>query len=110
MAFQTIQAASKGFGTYKITAGAGGIADTSLLSLLLTALGTSTLDTKITGCNLRVVAATTFFWENDGTAASADTLSLGVGDELIVPKNCRETLMEIHIFTTGVTDLRVMLW
>lgn len=110
MAMQVLQAASMGFGTVKLTTGGGGQADATLLSLLLTALGTGTLDVRITGCNLRILAATTFYWENDDTAADANAMPLSVGDELVVPKNNRECLTKIHIFTTGVTDLRVMLW
>lgn len=111
MAQQRITAASKGFGTYTIAAG-GGIADTSLGALIATALGVAVADInpRITGCNLRIVAATTFYWENDGTAANTTTMPELVGTDLVVPKNCRETLLEIHIVTTGNTDLRLMLW
>lgn len=109
MALQVLQAASMGFGTVKLTAG-GGIADSSLAALIATALGVSALDQRITGCNLRIVAATTFFWENDGTAADANTMPMSAGDELLVPKNSWEVLHNIHILTTGNTDLRVMLW
>ncbi len=111
MARQYLQAASKGFGTLKIT-DAGGIADASLISLIATALSTTVakVDARITGCNLRIVAATTFYWENDGTAADANAMPYSVGDELVVPKNNYELLRDIHIVTTGNTDLRVMLW
>lgn len=116
MAHQTILAASKGFGTWKLAAG-GGYTDSALVALLLAAYpaladadNKSVLDRKITGCNLRIVAATTFFWENNGTAATTDKMPDAVGGEIIVPKNCRETLHEMHVLTTGNTDLRVMLW
>ena len=109
MASQSLPAAAKGFGTVKLS-GAGPLADSSLAALLIAALSVTELDARITGCNLRIVAATTFYWENDGTAADANAMPLSVGDELIVPKNSREALHQIRILATGAYDFRVMLW
>jgi hypothetical protein len=117
MALQTLPAAAMGFGTVKIS-GAGPLADSNLKALIEAAAATQQpdalisglLDPRITGCNCRIVAATTFYWENNGTVADATKMPGAVDDEIIVPKNSKEALSRIRVFATGAYDLRVMLW
>jgi hypothetical protein len=116
MARQTLAAAAKGFGTYPISA-AGGISSANGLlgDLIAAALGVANaaaVPVGITGCNLRIIAATTFYLENDGTTADSTTsMPYSNGDEYIVPKNSRELLLTgIRIVTTGNTELRIALW
>lgn len=110
--------AAHGWGTVKLS-GAAGQADATLKSLIEaaaviqqpTALAANgLLDTRITGLTLYIVAATTFYWENNGTVADATKMPVLTGDTLEIKMNNRELLGTIHIVVTGAYDIRVMLW
>jgi len=113
-----LEGSQQGFGTVKIS-GAGPLADSSLKTLIEaacvtqqpTALGSDgLLKPVISGFTLYLVAATTFYWENNGTVADATKMPLLVGDSLPVKKNNRELIGTIRVVATGAYDMRVMLW
>jgi hypothetical protein len=112
-----LEGAQQGFGTVKIS-GAGPLADSSLKTLIEAAAATQqptalvggVLDPKISGATVRIVKATTFFWENNGTAADATKMPQIAGEEIAIKKNNRELLGTIRVIATGEYDLRVMLW
>lgn len=109
--------AAHGWGTIKLSGGAGQ-ADATLKSLLEAAAATQQptslvgglLDPRITGMTILVLAATTFYWDNNGTVADATKMPVLAGDSIDIKMNNRELLGTIRVVVTGVYDLRVMLW
>lgn len=112
-----LDGAQQGFGTVKIS-GAGPLADSSLKTLIEaacvaqqpTALVNGLLNPLISGATILLVAATTFYWENNGTVADTTKMPLLTGDDIIIRKNSRDLIRTIRVVGTGAYDIRVMLW
>lgn len=103
---QILEAALVGFGTTKLSGGAG-LADTTLLA----ALGLTAFPDGCKGVDIYVAGATTgaVYYENDGSAADANAMPLDLGVTLRI-RNALALMNVLHLFATGVYDLRVALW
>lgn len=113
-----LDGAQQGFGTVKLSGGAGQtdallktLVEAACVAQQPTALGADGLLLPIiTGWTVYLVAATTFYWDNNNTVADATKMPLLVGDDIPIKKNNRALLGTIRVVIAGVYDVRVMLW
>ena len=105
MAEQFLEASQLGFGTYKYS----GTPNNITLRAVLVAAGLATVPEDVSGFDLYIVSGTSYF-ENDGTAASADSMPLdGPGPALRV-RNAKHALDKFTFFAAAAVEFRIALW
>ena len=99
---QHVQAAPEvGFGTTKVAAAS--LASSSLLTLL----SLSSFPSGCSGFDIQVVTGTVY-WDNNGSAATANSRVLSADQTLEYP-NSPEILKNLRVFADAAFDIRITL-
>jgi hypothetical protein len=101
-----------GYGTYKY-AGTPNTVGGTTLEALLAAAGLSAIPADVSGFDLYIVsAASAVYFENDGTAASVDSLPIDAPGPAMRFRNAKYPMNNGHykFFSAGAVDFRIALW